>query len=246
MTTAVLVNPYRFATAGGGTSVARQFNGTNQSITTSPGAFSGLAFDYGTIMVIFRWNGTGGGGWREFASTNGATSLFGALNPGGAFTCSVDNSSGASSFVPTANVWYFVSWTKLSGTQTPYYNIYNYNTQEWTTANHDGTMGNGAQTISNFYLGSYQGTVEYWPGDIAAIGFFRHFLPDNAAVQAINPQASVTGWSTAAGSSDVEAWWTFNQAVATTQATDRSGGGANETTSGVGTVITGPTGWDPT
>jgi hypothetical protein len=224
---------------------ARQFNGTSHSITTSAGAFNGLAFDYGTMFVILRWNGTGGGGWREFVSTNGTVGIFGSLTPSGEFALSVDNSIGASSFSPASNTWYFVSWTKLSGSQTPYYNIYDYSTPGWSTANHSGTMANGTEAISNFYIGSYQGTLEYWPGDIAAIGFFRHFLPNNAAVQAINPQASTTGWATAAGSADVEAWWTLNQAATSTQLTDRSGGGANETTSNIGTVITGPAGFNP-
>jgi hypothetical protein len=123
--------------------------------------------------------------------------------------------------------------------------VYNYETTSWSTYTHSGTMTNGAENISSFHIGSYQGTVEYWPGSIAAMGFFRHFLPSNAALQAINPQASTAGWSTAAGSSDVEAWWTLNQAATSTQIADRSGGGATETTSGVGTVGTGPTGWNP-
>src|SRR5215207_1694152 len=198
------------------------------------------------MMVVFRWNGSNGTSWREFVSTNGGVGLFGSLTPSNTFTLSVDNSTGAASFNPTANTWYFASWTKLSGTQTPYYNVYNYTTATWSTFNHGGTMANGAQAISNFYLGSYQGGIEHWPGDIAAVGFFRHWLPSNAAIQAMGVHSSVNNWSTAAAASDVAAWWVFNQANPATQLTDSTGGGANETTSNVGAYVAPPAGFNET
>jgi hypothetical protein len=229
-------------TVGTGVNIARQFNGTSNSMTFSAGNFNGVPFTYGTWAVIFRWNGTGSGQWREIISTNGSTG-FGGLNIDGTFYFSTDGSISGSAFTPTANVWYCVIYTKATGSSTPRYNVYNYTTATWTSYNHGNTGANGSENLSAFYVGSWQGTVEYWPGDIAAMGFFRAWTPNDAAAQAAGLHTLASNWTSATTGADRRAVWILNQASTSTQVTDATGGGANETTSGVGTVTTDPAGF---
>lgn len=221
---------------------ARSLNGTNQTLITSAGALNGFPFDYGTMAAIFRWNGTTD--WRELLTNNTGQQFIGKGSSGD-FNCSFASTNSGSGVAMVANVWYLMVVTKPTGSAVPRYNIYRYDTGAWVSANGGAANGDGTTNITTFYIGSWQNSFEYWPGEIAAVGMFRHWTPNDAAVQAAGLQTKRANWLTAAALADKAAVWVLGQDSPFEQLVDATGGGANETTTfAVGDPVAGPTGWD--
>ncbi len=221
--------------------MARNFNGSTQSITVATGAFASQAWTFGSFAIIIRWGGTSG--WMEAFGTSkaGGDGFYFGISDLNRWNVSFDGgTNSAMSSGPTSGTWYCVVVSKATGSAAPVFHIYDYSAGTWSHTNGGTSMGNGSGNVTGISIGKLaSGSFEFWGGDIAAAGLFRAWVPTNAEVEGSALHMYGAAWAVAASKADKAAYWFLDQSVTTINVLDRSGGGANQsggTLPGVSTV----------
>lgn len=223
--------------------MARALNGTTEYLFMGPGEFADTAFTYGTMAVLVRPNATNSA-YREIMCIGGASNdWYLGLSP----TNKIELSGSSTAASYTGTTWLLIVVTKTTGTTTPRFHVYDYNTTSWTHNDGSATVGDGnVIPTTGINIGRFPSGTEFWNGDIAACALYRTWVPNDAAVEAVGFQTSASNWASSASNADRKAVWLINQASTTTQVIDVSGGGAIESTDAVGSVVSGPAGYTET
>lgn len=219
---------------------ARDLNGVADALEFSPGAFAGGVFDWGSLAVTFQY--IANGDWQDLinlASTSG-TGESGVLevSPGNQLWIGFADVGGV--FGPTfiTGRKYFLLVAKPTGAVLPVCHVFDFTTQLWSHTNASGVQPNPLGNVTKIVSGVYPGGFDGQTGIIATVGAFRHWTPTNVAIEAANMHLDVDNWVIQAANADRAAVLPFNTALNTVAVQDATGGGANETTTGKGTVVT--------
>jgi hypothetical protein len=125
--------------------------------------------------------------------------------------------------VPVASNWVLVAAGKTSGTTTPRFHLYVYDTNTWTHEDAAGTMIDGSgQTTTTVEIGSIFNGFDSFDGDIALAGIFPSVLTD-AQVETL--PFSLMAWL----SLSPAGLWLLDQSDTAQNVIDMTGGGANQT-----------------
>lgn len=223
--------------------MARAFNGTTDSITTTVGALAGFAS--GTFAALARR--TNESGWHGIVATrqsDGTTwEAYLDIAPSAHATASAiwtswNGTDHANTLKFTqADGWCIIAATKATGSATPRYHKYVLSTQTWTHDNGVGAVAN-ATSISggNIILGNVAG--DQLAGDIAAVAMYGRTFTD----QEIESLAG--SWEVWLSYGPMGAWL-LDQAATAQTVLDWSGGGANQSAISGTTIQTGSVpGWN--
>lgn len=205
--------------------MARTFNGSTQSIQTTPGALSAMTF--GTIAVVCKRNSTG---WNSLLTLHNSTGtsrigieIEGAAS--GKLQWQYDGNFVLSAAITVANGdgWVLVAIGKATGTATPRVHKYVYSTDTWTHENAAGTATNSTSIASTgtCRFGEWEGS-DWLNGDIAAAAVWSGRNLADAEMEEL--PYSLIGWY----STVPDAMWLFDQQATGTKLLDITGGGANE------------------
>src|SRR5215207_8703987 len=178
----------------GGADVARGFNGSSNRIVLSPGAFSGAPFDYGTMVAIFRY--TSDADWQDIFHFNTGSAESGVLEiaPWGQLWNAWTDSTGSYCQTLTSGTSYCVVITKASGSAIPRFHVFNFTTQTWNHANGDIAQSNPTANVTSVVIGAYPGNFDWNADRISACAGYRHWVPNDAAVEAVGFQLDIDNW----------------------------------------------------
>lgn len=140
----------------------------------------------------------------------------------------------------TALGWCLIAVNKASGTTTPRFHLYRFDTQAWTHTDGGGTVGDGTLGATvDIELAALSGGFDTFQGSIAVAAIFPSSMSD-AAIEALAP--GLQEWVDGSPSG----LWPLTQAAVTTPVDDITGNGANETSRTGTAVVTGddPPGFD--
>lgn len=226
---------------------ARQFAVASLSkITFNTGDFASSTFDYGTLVILFSY--TDNNDWQDlvtFRSGSGTGFTWGVeIAPYDQIWFSVDDAGGTHGQVIGSGNSYCLVITKPTGTATVRSHLYRYSTSDWNHADFDATKANGVDNITSIVAGEYPGGFDYNNSIVSAIAAYRHWVPNDATVEAAGFQTSLQNWSDKLGSGDKEVLWSFNQDSTATAITDLAGGGASQSAITDTSVATGPAAFD--
>ena len=171
------------------------FDGTDDAIDCDIGGTP--TWGPGWCAAIFKATGSGD---ERIVSMNPATGA------GGLYRSSAGDIStyvgGACTGPAVANdIWYLVVCTKASGSATPRFHVYNYNTTSWSHADGSGGLFENAAPGAEVHIG-HEGLASYWTGNILIVGF-GNSNPNDAAVEALDLETGLAAWE---ASDVVEAW----------------------------------------
>lgn len=206
---------------------------SSQNFTMGPGAISATPFTYGTMAGIVRSATVGA--WRNIVGLSITSGAFGS-----GCVMELDNLNklyivfDASECFTTATfaqtTWLFVAATKATGTVAPRAHVYDYAAGTWTHADFANTAANGTFLSNKMVVGSFTDlTGDFLNGDIAAVGYFKQWVPTDAEIEACGLHISRLGWLVAAQRSAAAGVCLFDQSLTTMPVMDLTGGGANQT-----------------
>lgn len=210
--------------------MSRRFAGTGgpHQVTFSAGAASGWGTTIGAITFAALWKPASvhaGGLWR--ARNVGASNVLVANNfsdghiywtSNNQFTsdAALGNYSGSTGW----EIWII---SRASGSTTPRFHRYRFDTGLWTHANGGAATGNSPDgAITSHIVGSFDAT-NYGDYSMAVAGAINATMSD-AAAEAAGLETSLAHWV-----STFSIVWPFNQASTSDTITDATGGGANQT-----------------
>src|SRR5215207_1883183 len=231
--------------AEGASTAARQFtaSGSNR-VQFSPGGFSGNTFDYGTVAAVV--DHTDNGAWQDIVNLRTATGTLEThvleVSDFDQWWFSINNGNGVNGPV-VATGKYCVVVTKATGSAVPRFHIYNYATNAWAHADGNVALANGTATVTGIVVGEYPGGFDYQNGRVSAVGVYRHWVPNDAAVEAAGFHYDLDNFVAAAANSDLDWVVSFNQASTATAVEDLIGSGDQTAITGT-SVSTGPAGFD--
>lgn len=186
-------------------------------IVCSAGGLSATG-NWGTVAAVIKRGSTTG--WNSVVQMGGNRAM--EIEPGTGNRIYGWNFGG---FSPTFTVtpadnWVLIGITKVSGTNTPRFHKYVYDTDTYAAENASGTVANGsAGGASNHEIGNSGG--DFFDGEIAVVGVWDRALSD-AEVQAL--PFSLQWWYASAP----DALWVLDQEATTTNVLDATGKGANQ------------------
>lgn len=207
--------------------MARNFNGTSDTITASAGALSG--FGFGAFVALCRrtnesgWHGivatqqSGGGSWEAYLDI--APSAHATAS---AIWTSWNGTDHANTLKFTqSDGWCIVAATKATDTATPRYHKCVLSSRTWTHDNGVGTVPNATSIPGGSVIfGNVAG--DQLAGDVAAVALYGRTFTD----QEIESLAG--SWEVWLSYGPMGAWL-FDQAAVAQTLLDWSGGGANQT-----------------
>jgi hypothetical protein len=220
----------------------RRFNGSTAYVRLNVGALS--AATHGTYAAIFR-----------VVDNTDARTLMAFLSSGNAFLwCPFmvntddrmlyhgDSDRFTAAAIPQA-VWLLMVVRKATGTATPRFSYYNFNTTTWTHGDATGTTANGTAPTSGFIQTATAGTAgtESFEGDIAVTAGWSnavHWSADttgDSQIEAAGLETSLGNWV----DETPDGLWPYNQESVATDVTDITGGGADQAATLDTTVVTG-------
>lgn len=214
--------------------MARLFTrASNHSIRFIPGLVTGSLWADRTVVAILRRASNQGASDAEVFCVNFATDINGSMlfgGAGGTDKLSIKSATGAgiqnapTITVVTANGWHLVAIGKTSGTTTPRYHRYVYNTGVWTHENGSGTFNEAASggTNTTAEIGSILVAAgESFDGDIAVVGVFPGVLSDT---QIESMPFTLTAWYALSP----QALWVLDQHATSQAVPDLSGNGSQQ------------------
>lgn len=98
-------------------------------------------------------------------------------------------------------VWYCLVITKASGSATPRYHLYNYNSTTWSHQDAGGSMANSSAATA-VHIG-HEGGANNWIGNILIAASWSTDLGNDAAVEALDLESGLQAW---VDSGPVEGW----------------------------------------
>jgi hypothetical protein len=216
----------------------REFNGTTDELVCATGAASGMT--YGTCAVLLKLSSVTA--FQQFAAPHNSGGTFLAailgLTDFGAFTMY----NGADSTGPSASttIWYLAVVRKATGTATPRFSVYNYNSTSWAHAAGSVTLADWTSPgASGSFRFTFQSSADFFAGRVAARAVWSNSLPWSADTTGDSNLQSA-GLHTAASnwlSNNPSAFWLFNQAATATPVDDLSTTGTADQTSITGTTV---------
>ncbi len=176
--------------------MARRFTSASSELESiAVGAASGETFGPATWLGVVR---RATDAWMSmFEFTTSADAIQGALKLAdtGPMQSTFGTPRTSTATHLTADGWLLIGFTKTTGTTTPRAHKYQYSTGVWTQANMGGTTADMVATGAGgkIWVGRWEGSTEYWNGDVAAMCYISRVLTDSEIRSA------------AAGD-----WWRFN------------------------------------
>jgi hypothetical protein len=229
----------------------RDLNGSTDKLVCSIGAASGMT--YGTMAAIVKFDTIASDRAVGHLHQTGNTWVAALLQCGSGSTwVAHDGTTSCDSGISiSTGVWYLAVYRKATGTTTPRWSVYNFNSTTWTHGNGGNTLINHASPgASGDIQFSYQNnTSDIFDGQIAARALWSNSLPWTAdasgdtAIQNAGLHTAASSWL----SNNPTAFWLFNQASTSTAVEDLSTSGTADQSSITGTtVVTGsdPSGFD--
>jgi hypothetical protein len=225
----------------------REFNGSSDKLVCSIGAASGMT--HGTMAAIVKFDTIASDRAVGHLHQTGNTWVASLLQCGSGSTwVAHDGTTSCNSGISiSAGVWYFAVYRKATGTTTPRWSVYNYNTTVWSHAAGGNTLVNwAAPGASGDVQFSYQDNAsDIFDGRVAARALWSNTLPWTAdssgdtAIEAAGLHTAAQSWL----DNNPTAFWLFNQASTSTAVEDLSSAGTADETSISGTTVV--TGDDP-
>jgi hypothetical protein len=166
-----------------------------------------------------------------------------ALQVGGTGQVNVLNNAtsagAAGGTVEVEDGWCIIGFTRPAGAaQTVRGHLFK--SGAWTHFNFPTTLNNGGSTPTQVRFGSYLGSVAGAEFEIAVAAVWDSELSDGN-IETLDNNTSTTDWYDLSPT----ALWEYGQAAVTTDVTDLTGNGANQTSrTGTDVVDHGPTTWD--
>lgn len=218
----------------------REFNGTSDDLVQNLGAATSMTF--GTAAMLLKFSTVTS--FRSLFHFNNSSYTFvsAPLDLTNFSTFSTFYSTGSDSgFSVSTSVWYLVIIRKATGSATPHYSVFNYNTSSWTHGNHTGgaeanATAAGAGGRSGF---AFQGSSDFFGGRVAARAAWADTLPWSADgtgdtnLIAAGLHTSAANWLT----SNPSVFWLYNQDSTGTNVPDSSSGGTGTQISITGTTV---------
>lgn len=156
----------------------RTFNGTTDKVKVTVGALTGMT--YGAVAAVVKLNvGTVGDGYYTLFATDTTVQsvLQIALTDTGHYFYGVD--SGGSEDVggpSSSDGWVLVVLQKATGSATPTYWKYIFNTGVLTASTAGTSVANSVRSVSQAWVGAEKGTENFY-GDIAAVAAWNNSAP---------------------------------------------------------------------
>lgn len=205
--------------------MARTFNGTSDNVLLSLGA-ANFAFGPGTIAAVMK-SSSDTAAVRVVIGMGdaGATRYLLVLNAGHSIALFSNASQRASTAtILASHGWVFIAVTKATGSATPQFYKYVYDTDTWTVAAGSGTLANSSVPTGRGAIGSTPTSptpTSYCPADIAAAGVWNVVLAD----QDVRSLAyGLSPWR----ATNPKGLWVLDQDTVGQKVFDLTGGGANE------------------
>jgi hypothetical protein len=217
----------------------REFDGIDDAIDCAIGGISGMT--HGTSACIF----------KTADITTDPQPLAHMYDSGDSFASSplfIDITSGRVSVyysgssagpIVSTGIWYLAVARKASGTATPRFSLYNFNTSTWSHQNGASSLANGTAPGAGGNIKFRFSTSEYFDGRVAVRALWSNSLPwsadttGDAAIESAGLHTSLLNWSSASPT----ALWPFNQS-STSIAVEDTAGAADQTAITGTTVIT--------
>ena len=218
----------------------REFNGTSDDLVQNLGAATSQTF--GTAAMLLKFSTVTS--FRSLLQFNDSTYTFvsAPLDFTNFGTFSTFYSTGSDTgFSASTGIWYLVVIRKATGTATPRYSIYNYNTSSWTHGNSaGGAEANGTATGAGGRSGfAFQGGSDFFGGRVAMRAAWSNSLPwtadasGDSALVAAGLHTSAANWV----SNNPSVCWKYDQASTATAVPDISSGGTGTQISITGTTV---------
>ncbi len=207
----------------------RTLDGTDDKITVSLGN-TGFVFGPGTIALILRK--AANTSMRPYMQGSAGTTRLGVrFNSTSdlSLQCGSTLQIGAVT-ITAANDWALAAITKASGTVTPRYHRYIYDTDAHTHADGAATVANNTAPTADPVIGA-NNTTEFFNGDILIAASWNIVLTD-AQIEIL--PFSLSAWFAPAVP---RALWLLDQTSTAQNVSDLTGGGANQNAI-VGTTVT--------
>lgn len=209
---------------------AREFNGSGDKIQLT-------ATDYNTAIGAMSWvaiasHDTTGNRWIISAAggTGGEWSLgHNASGTAPALWFEPTTANCPSAIFETTDGWCLIAVTRADGTSAPRYHRYRYSDSNWQHVDHGATVAEtAALSGASVWIGSYNGSSEYWDGKVACIGVWAGTELSDGQLEGMTDD--IASWEALTPTG----LWLLDQASAATAVTDRVGAGDQ-------TAITGTT-----
>jgi len=199
--------------------MARTFNGTSDKIVLSGGALPAAWF--GTVAAIIR-PVSSSNAFNIFGIGNSSNRMNFRTQSGGALRIQLNASTSDSTTLVTVGAWWLVACTKTSGTTTPRFHFYRFDTGAFTHENGGSSLANSSSMASAANIGTNEDASIFWNGDIAVLGNWTAVLTD-AQVELL--PFNLPSWFAAGQPNGL---WVLDQDSVSQAVPDLSGGGANQ------------------
>lgn len=217
---------------------ARRFDGVDDRIQFSEGLLDTGGSAGFSWLAILKSNAPSGANnsSRQFMSLRGSASgewSFGIANVSGgvanqdslaAYVVVSGGSAGATGesaagYLTSAMGWCLVAVTKASGIATPRWHRYRYDTQAWDHTDDNETHGDPDDSggAASFYIGAYDGTAEFFSGDIAVVGVWKSKILTDGQLEGMT--SGLSTWMARSPTS----LWMLNQSDVGTAVSDQMG-----------------------
>lgn len=183
--------------------MARRFTAANaQYITLSGGQFASQAWTYGTVVFLIRRASAPAAYCNVCDQTNGTSGvgLVVEFDTSQNIYCTYDGATTTSrSITAISNTtdWFLIGITKATGSVKPRYHIKNVSTgAAWVHEDGDLAIANGTSTaLGSVIIGSYGNLGDYSDSDLAALGWYRQWVPTDGEFEAWGFDTSYLPWT---------------------------------------------------